>query len=56
MLCCSLASINFVLGCVGLIQVIRISNYRLSLEGKPTSDLVVDAAKDGAAKAKALVQ
>lgn len=66
-LCYSLASVNFLLGCVGIVQVTRVLMYQQSLKGKPTSDLVVDnakdvkntivdGAKDGAAKAKALVQ
>jgi hypothetical protein len=39
----SLASVNFALGCVGVIQVGRILAYRSSVKGKAAQD--IEAAK-----------
>ncbi|KAE8146772.1 UPF0041-domain-containing protein [Aspergillus avenaceus] len=57
-----LAAVNFFLGCVGVVQVGRIYNYRKSLEGSSTEaakDMekeVVDSAKNVAANAEAAVE
>lgn len=58
----SLAAVNFFLGCVGVIQVGRIINYRRSLDGSTTEAIkdaekeVVDSAKATVAKVEAAVE
>ncbi|GES63089.1 UPF0041-domain-containing protein [Aspergillus terreus] len=57
-----LAAVNFFLGCVGVVQVGRIVNYRRSVEGSTKEALkdveheVVDSAKATAAKVEAVVE
>ncbi|KAE8132618.1 hypothetical protein BDV38DRAFT_260594 [Aspergillus pseudotamarii] len=57
-----LAAVNFFLGCVGVVQVGRIYNYRRSLEGSPVEAVksmeheVVDSAKEVVAKTEAAVE
>ncbi|KAJ5772318.1 UPF0041-domain-containing protein [Penicillium odoratum] len=41
-----LAAVNFFLGCVGVVQVTRIYNYRRSLEGSDVVDSAKDSVKD----------
>ncbi|KAI4147250.1 MAG: hypothetical protein LQ340_005643 [Diploschistes diacapsis] len=59
----SLATVNFFLGCVGLVQVSRITMYNQSLTGESTAEAMKqeganlakaasDTVKDGAAKVK----
>ncbi|EAU32537.1 hypothetical protein ATEG_07153 [Aspergillus terreus NIH2624] len=57
-----LAAVNFFLGCVGVVQVGRIVNYRRSVEGSTKEALkdveheVVDSAKATVAKVEAVVE
>ncbi|KAE8351580.1 UPF0041-domain-containing protein [Aspergillus coremiiformis] len=57
-----LAAVNFFLGCVGVVQVGRIYNYRRSLEGSATEAAksmeheLVDSAKEAVIKAEAAVK
>ncbi|KAB8228154.1 hypothetical protein BDV23DRAFT_167490 [Aspergillus alliaceus] len=57
-----LAAVNFFLGCVGIVQVGRIYNYRRGLEGSATEAAksmeheVVDSAKEVVVKTEAAVE
>ncbi|KAI9037714.1 mitochondrial pyruvate carrier family protein [Aspergillus affinis] len=57
-----LAAVNFFLGCVGVVQVTRIVNYRRSLDGSTTEAVkeleheVADSAKAVAGKAEQAVE
>ena len=52
---CSLAAVNFFLGCVGLTQVTRIVMHQRSLEGKSVGEVIKEDAKEIAETGKGVV-
>jgi hypothetical protein len=52
----SLAAVNFFLGCVGVVQVTRIFNYRRSLEGGSAKEAAKDLEHEIADSAKAVAK
>ena len=52
----SLAAVNFLLGCVGVIQVSRILVYQRSLKNEPLPEVAEENAKREAEIAKGIVK